>query len=739
MAGLSRIVGWPLQALLEMRGLLFPWVPVCLALGIGLWFGLEQEPGPLAYGTALAVLGLALLARALGPEAGFALAIALGAVAAGFLAAGARAHWVAAPMLDSPRNGPVIGRVIDIDRSQSDALRLTLDRVFLPGVPPDRTPHSVRVSLQGAESAPLPGQVIMLQARLAAPEGPAEPGGFDFRRMAFFDRLGAVGYSRSPVVLWQEAAAGTQRINRLRLYLSSAIRTALPGDSGAFASGSMTGDRSGITRPTVEALRDSNLAHLLAISGMNMAFLTGFVFLLLRRGLALVPPLALRVNGKKLAAVVALAVAAFYLLLSGANVATERAFIMVSVLLGAVLLDRRALTLRSVALAACLLLLWQPESLLEPGFQMSFAATVALIAGFGAVDRRVMRERLPRWMLPVFTLVLSSVIAGAATAPYSAAHFNRFTDYGLLANLLTVPVMSVLMAAGAMAALLAPFGLAGPALWLMDMAARWILFVAHWVAGLEGAVTPVVAPGPWVVPAVTLAGCWLILMRGRLRLLAAGPGLVALALWAMVDRPAVLISADGALVGVMGPEGRALSAAKGAGFVAGVWLEKDGDLATQIDAAARPGFSGPKAARLAVIGAGPGPVLAPDPLSMRNEGGALCQGAATCPKAVALAQPGGGTACATGCAGGLRLMVLSGKTADLARACAMADLVVLPATTTARDDPPPGCRVIGADLLRQTGALAIWPDGKGWRMTAARRSARIWMGQAPPAPLPQLQ
>ncbi len=114
---------------------------------------------------------------------------------------------------------------------------------------------------------------------------------------------------------------------------------------------------------------------------------------------------------------------------------------MVAIMLGAILADRRALSLRAVAIAAVVLLAARPESLLGPGFQMSFAATTVLIAGFGALDRAVLRERLPRWSLPVFTLVLSSVLAGLATAPLAAAHFNRFTDYGLLANLLTVPAM----------------------------------------------------------------------------------------------------------------------------------------------------------------------------------------------------------------------------------------------------------------------------------------------------------
>ena len=672
-----------------MRGLLFPWVPVFLGAGIGVWFAMAQEPGPLAYGLCAAGLCASAVVWRLGAELLRPLAVILGAMLAGFLAAGTRAHLVEAPMLERPYYGPVTGRIVEIDRSQSDALRLTLDRVILD-LPAEQTPVFVRVSLHGDVPVPDPGQVVMLTARLAAPEGPTEPGGFDFRRMAFFDQLGAVGYTRTPVLLWEEPAPGTQTVNRLRMHLSRGIMAALPGDAGAFASGAMTGDRSGISKATVEALRDSNLAHLLAISGMNMAFLTGFVFVLLRYGLALVPPLALRVNTKKLAAVVAFGVALFYLLLSGANVATQRAFLMVTVMLGAVLFDRRALTMRSVALSAIVLLLWQPESLTEPGFQLSFAATVALIAGFSALDGQVLRERMPRWVMPLFTLVLSSVIAGAATAPFAAATFNRFTDYGLVANLLTVPVMSLLMAAGAVAAILAPLGLAAPALWVMELAARWILFIAHWVAGLEGAVTPIAAPGPWVLPLLTLAGCWLVLARGRARAVAALPLVAGLWLWATVERPLLLISSDGALVGLMGPEGRALSAAKGAGFTAGNWLEKDGDLATQEVAFARPGFSGPKSARQ---------------FSLGQE------------------TP-------------LKAVVLTGKTADVSGACASADLVILAAD--AGGAAPKGCRLLDRALLQKTGALAFWPEGIGYTIIPAARSARIWTGQHPMPDLPPI-
>ncbi|KKK80916.1 hypothetical protein LCGC14_2818710, partial [marine sediment metagenome] len=206
----------------------------------------------------------------------------------------------------------------------------------------------------------------------------------------------------------------------------------------------LTGDRSGMGRDTLQALRDSNLAHLLAISGLHMGLLTGVVFSALRFALALIPALALGHPVKKYAAVGALLAGAGYLALSGGNVATQRAYIMVAVVLGAVLLDRRALTLRGVALAATIVLVLRPEALTGPGFQMSFAATTALIAVF-----RLMRDsggpRAPRLLQPVLALVVSSGVAGAATAPIAAAHFNQIAKFGLVANLLSVPLMGTLV------------------------------------------------------------------------------------------------------------------------------------------------------------------------------------------------------------------------------------------------------------------------------------------------------
>lgn len=587
-------------AWLMQRRHLFPWVPVCLALGIGIFFRLRVEPSaPVYYWLG----GGAVLACVLAVRAGPGLSPVLWMIAllaAGFCIAGARAHHVAEPVLTWRYYGPVEGRIVGIDRSGSDAVRLTLDRVVLLDVPPDRTPVRVRVSLHGQQGyiTPEPGLTVIMTAHLSPPGGPVEPGGFDFQRHAWFQKLGGVGYTRTPVLAWAPPAQG-QALFKARMALSARVQAVLPGEAGAFAAAIMTGDRSGMGQETLEALRISNLAHLLAISGLHMGLLAGFVFAAIRLGFAAVPVVGLRVPAKKLSALLAIAVSVGYLALSGGNVATERAFVMVTVMLVAVVFDRRALSLRAVAVAAVIVLVLRPEALLGPGFQMSFAATTALVAVFGWLrDYEVPLG--PRWLRPGVAVVISSLVAGLATAPVAAAHFNQIAHFGLIANLLSVPLMGVLvMPAGVLAACLLPFGLDWLALAVMGRGLEWILGVAHRVSELEGARGTVVSPGPGVLPLLGLGMLVTVLWQGRVRWAGLAPAVLAFALWAQTERPDVLIADTGALVGVMTETGRALSRARGAGFVAMNWLENDGDAAGQEEAAAR--WQDPAPGAIAVI------------------------------------------------------------------------------------------------------------------------------------------
>lgn len=588
-------------ALVAARAGLFLWAPVALSLGIGTYFALSAEPSRGLWATTLvlALVAAAIWARGAEPLRFPAALLALAAL--GLMLAGARTQSVSAPVLPYRYYGPVEGRIVEVDRSGSDRLRLTLDQVVLERSAPEVTPARVRIALHGDQSHlhPEPGLRVMATAHLAPPSGPAAPGAYDFRRQAWFAGLGAVGYARAPVLTVEPPDADNLALagHRARMRLSAEIQERIPGQPGAIAAALMTGDRSGISAATNGSMRASSLYHIISISGLHMGMLAGFVFAALRYGLAAVGSIALYWPTKKIAAVVALVAASIYLWLAGPQVATQRAYLMAAVMLLAVLADRRALSLRTVALAALLLLIWEPESLTEPGFQMSFGATVALILTYQPWAR--ISQHVPVLLRPPAMLVISSLAAGLSTAPIAAAHFGRMSEYGLLANLLAVPVMGTfVMPAGVIAALLAPLGLAAPALWVMEQGCAWMIFVSDWVAGLDGAVIAVPKPPAFVLPLMAMGAVLAVLSRSIARPAGLISVLGAAVLWWGVPRPALLIAPEGELVGLMTPAGRVLSR-DGAAFVGDSWLEADGDTALTPEAAARTGFVGPKGARRA--------------------------------------------------------------------------------------------------------------------------------------------
>lgn len=667
--------------LAEQRGHLFPWVPVFLGIGIGVFFGLSFEPN-LAHYILLIIGAVAFLViTRIAHENLAPLFLAAGLLCIGGLLAGARSHFVTAPVIEYRYYGPIEGRIVKMDRSVSEATRFTLDQVVLDNMGPNRTPKVVRVSLHGEQGfvAPEIGMTVILTGHLSPPSGPVEPGGFNFRKMAWFQGLGAVGYTRSPVLALENSKANRAGlfINRLRLKISTVVQKEIPGEEGAFAAAILTGDRSDMSGATLQTLRDSNLAHLLAISGLHMGMLTGFVFAVVRLILALFPSVSMRLPVKKIAAITALIFGAAYLSLSGGNVATQRAFIMVAVMLLAILLDRHALTLRAVAIAAIIILILRPESLTGPGFQMSFAATAALVAVFGAL-RDGPTLPLPKPLRVGLGVVLSSFVAGMATAPIAAIHFNQIAQYGLVANVITVPLMGVLvMPAAVVAALLVPFGLYGLALEVMRWGIWWILSVATYISNLEGAIRMVVTPDAVVLPLVAVGGVILIIWRGKGRLLG-GPILaMSLFFWMQTARPDILISDTGTLVGATFENRRVLNKGKAAGFVADSWLENDGDAAPQLKAFEREGFTVSTGVSSATVN-------------------------------------------------GVKLLQLSGKAAlkRVEDGCYTSDIVV----SSVRIEPIEGCLLYDLNKLAETGSVAIYGNDRALRTVTAHEieGARLW-------------
>lgn len=587
------------EALYAQAPRFFLWVPVWLGVGTAAYFSLRFEPSWAVY----AALAAIVLVSGFGTlRGGDVLRIVFWLpllVSLGFCLTAWRSHSVAAPKLGWHYYGAVEGRIVHLDRSASDVIRVTLADPILERLAPEKTPERVRLALHSkVDGTKLsPGARIMLTGHLSPPGGPVEPGGFDFQRKAWFSELGAVGYTRAPPMLALPPQNGdwADKLFRWRMATADWLRDGIQGQRGAFAAAILAGDRSAIDPARLEDLRRSNLAHLLAISGLHMGLLTGFVFALVRFGLAAIPPIALRIPGKKIAAVAALIAGAAYLGLSGASIATQRAFVMVAVMLVAVLCDKAAISLRSVAIAATVLLVLRPESLTEPGFQMSFAATTALVATFEALNRTDLWRRLQHgWgkqFAPALSLLMASFVAAAATAPISAYHFNTVAQYGLIANLLSVPVMSIIvMPSGVIALALANVGLDAPALWVMGQGIGWILNVAAWVSGIEAAVIRIPA-GPIQAPAIIMLGLlWLVIWRGLPRFGGTLGVVAGIAVWVVSERPDVLVTDNGRLVGVATDAGRALNRARGNGFAASTWLENDGDARPQSAAAERYDF-----------------------------------------------------------------------------------------------------------------------------------------------------
>jgi competence protein ComEC len=450
----------------------------------------------------------------------------------------------------------------------------------------------VRLSVKKG-TAPEVGSFVELKARLQPPLAPLRPGSYDFSRDLYFQGIGASGFAMGAIKTVEPPVSGGLALRYaafmqgLRDAIDARIRTTLEGDKRAIATALLTGRRDAITTPVNDAMFISGLGHVLSISGYHMAVVAGVVFFAVRALLALIPGLTVSVPIKKWSAAAALVAAAFYLLLSGAEVATQRSFFMTAVVLIAVMVDRRAITFRTLAVAALIVLLIAPEALVHPSFQMSFAATLGLVALvqigmprlFATPDSSA-TARVALWGgREIVTLLLASLVAGFATTPYAAFHFHRVTPYGVLANLAAMPVVSALvMPAGLLGLVAMPFGFDGFFWWLMGIGIDWMIAVTRWVAALPGAVGRMAAFGIGPLIAASAGIILLGLLRTPLRW--SGAVMLALAVvWALVvPQPDILVSGDGRNVGVRGKNGRlhVMRTAKDA-FLVKEWLAADAD------------------------------------------------------------------------------------------------------------------------------------------------------------------
>lgn len=590
---MTALIGSIARALEAEQDRWFLWIPVLLAAGIAIYFAVPVEP---AATMAAFVLTMVVLLRLWWRDSllAYLTFTALAVVCAGVAIATLRTLLVAAPVLDHSLSAArLAGWVELIEPREAGGRRVSIRVTSIDGLAADRTPRRVRVHSRTIDPTLQPGDHVSLRARLSPPPEPAMPGAYDFARQAWFERLGAVGFALAPPERAQAPTAAPAdlrlraAVNRLRAAISRRIMAAIPGERGAIADALITGERGAITERTNAAFRDSGLFHVLSISGLHMTIMAGAVFVAVRFLLSLIPALALRAPIKKWAAVAATLGALAYLSISGGSLPTVRSFVMIQIMFVAILLDRPALALRNVALAALLILLVTPESIIDVSFQMSFAAVVALVSAYEAIrDRRRAEPRATsgRRMLfgPLLLLggiVASTLIASAAVAPLGAYHFHKSQQYAALANLIAIPIVNLVIMPLALASLVAlPFGLERWPLEGMALGIDGMVWCAYAVAGLPGSVFRIPAMPQAAFLLMVAGGLWAALWRTRMRHAGWIAVLAGLAVAPWGPRPDVIVSRDGNLVAARRVDGTlAARSERGATFELSRWLERDGD------------------------------------------------------------------------------------------------------------------------------------------------------------------
>ena len=567
------------------------WSPVAFGLGAAGYMTMRIEP-PLWLALALTGIagGAAWALRRRFSMGGWVVAATLVAFAAsGFLAGKLRSDRVAAPITavgDSPR--VIQGWVVDVPSPGAGGMRMLIAPVEVSGLAPEETPVRVRVTLREPAVSPPPGSAVRVVAVIGPPPAPASPGAYDFARDAWFDRVGGVGFALGepgetslPSAPWRLRLA--MAINGARWRLAERIVARMGERSGGLGAAMVTGHEAWIAPQVTADMRASGLAHIISISGLHMAIVGGFVFAAVRLLIALWPWLALRVPGKKVAALAGLLAVGTYLVISGAPPPAERAAITAAVAFAAILVDRQAVSLRTLAVAALIILAIQPEAAVAPGFQMSFAATTALVALAEGWPRAVKEISTPWWIrVPqaavtwLFAALAASFVAGLATGPFALQHFNRVASYGLFANLVVSPLSSfVIMPFLALGAALEPLGLGGPFLWVAGQGINAMTGVAAVTAAQSGAQITVASAPAFTLPLAFLGVMQLCLWKGRLRWLGA-PLAAAVLLWPRPSPPDVWVASDGAAAAVRVDRGAVLLRPDARRFAADLWTRRRG-------------------------------------------------------------------------------------------------------------------------------------------------------------------
>lgn len=567
------------------------WFPAGVAAGIAVYFALGFEPSGLAlWASPVLVAGLWLARKHF---ALFAPLLAALTLALGFNAAQLETRMVAAPMMDRMIGpAPLEGRLM-VAEAMPEGVRLTLKDPVISRLPEDKTPAFARVRMKGLElaDAPPPGALVRVMAQVGPLSEPVAPHAYDFRRQSYFQMLGGTGWSRSKAEILDPAppATGWERFllmfERARRLVTLHARQHAQGDAAAMTAALLNGAQSGISKDVLQDMRVSGLSHLLSISGVHVSMMGLLIYFPLRALMALIPWVALHWPVRKIAACGAMVATILYIFLVGPQAPTLRSALSTGLVMFAILVDRRAMSMRLVTLAAAAVMLIQPDGVMGPSFQMSFAAVLAMVAAYEKPFDKALagnsllaassapeetqktdeetsisfwrRSWLKTALRHLRDVVLTSLVATAATTPFTIFHFQTFSFYGVVANMIAIPLTSFwIMPCILLTYLTAPFGLDG----IFITGAGWgvdgVIAMAHAVAAWPFAQLHMPAMPAWALIVIVLGGLWLCLWRLKWRWLGLLP-ILAGSLYAFVTPlPDLLIAPDGKQWAVRLEDGR---------------------------------------------------------------------------------------------------------------------------------------------------------------------------------------
>ena len=568
-----------IQSALDERRL-FVLLPFVLIAGLIVSVDLPTEPHPLALGGGAAAIALSL-ALSLNSLPRLRLLTLVAAMWAGLCLLPIHGALFGTPMLARPAYGQYQARVDEILSETPGEKRVIVSSITPLGTDRPLPVRRARVLIKAGPDLS-PGDVIAGPFRFSPVPGPVFPGGFDTQFHSHFDGIGAYGNSTraSTIVSAGSETAPEHVIDAVRRGISARIDAELPQPSAGVARAIINGDQSAVTDEARDTMATAGIAHVLSVSGLHLTIVAGGVFWVLRLLLSASDGLARRLSVKRVAAAGGMAAALFYFAISGGNVAAFRSTLMILLVFGAVLFGRRALTMRNVAIAGLIVIATDPASVFRPSFQLSFAAVVALVGAYE--NFRSERARDASLFAHAWAygkgIVVTSVIAGAATVLFSIYHFQQTSPLGVVGNLATLPLVGfIMMPAALIAVLLMPFGLEQPFLfamgWSIDRMLEMAAVVASWSEHLRA--SPLLTP--WALGIGLAALCWFAFFKDRWRLVGPALAVPLVIVFAVDHAPDVLIADTTRAVVVRGADGLELADGKPQSFALEVWRDTYAD------------------------------------------------------------------------------------------------------------------------------------------------------------------